>query len=118
MDETQDETHTETADDTTPPGATAWPTAEHGPGALLTQDDRGAVVRLAPGEEVTLRLDPPRDRDSAQVEDPDVVEVVPVDHLDDPGYAEVTLLALSPGETVVAVGDDDEPLLTVVVTGG
>lgn len=107
---------------------------QHGPGAVLTQDDRGAELRLAVGEEATLQLAPPLQDQPVAVDDPQVLELVPVDHLVDPGYAEYTLLALAPGETVVTAGegagagagegdadagegaDGGDPLLHVVVT--
>lgn len=94
----------------------------HAAGDVLTQDDLGSTVRLAPGEEATLRLEPPLQEVAPTVGDPGILELVPVDHLVDPGYAEYQLLAHAPGMTTVTVaGTDDHPedlVLGVVVDGG
>lgn len=71
----------------------------HRAGDVLTQADLGSRVHLAPGEEATLRLEPPLQEVAPGVADPAVVELVPVDHLVDPGYAEYQLLAQAPGTT-------------------
>jgi hypothetical protein len=89
--------------------------AELGPGALLTNADNGALVRLAPGEEVSLRLTPPLQDGDPDVADPEVLEVVPVQHFADPGYAEYELLALAPGRTTVTVPAADGTVLLVLV---
>lgn len=96
-------------------GGTGAP-PELGAGALLTNTDAGALVRLSPGEEVVLRLTPPLQGDEPDVADPEVVEVVPVQHFADPGYAEYELLALAPGRTTVSVaGTDGSTLLALVL---
>lgn len=100
------------------PGGTM---ADHGPGDILTQDDTGATVRLPPGAEATLQLSPPLDGAEPEVEGGDVVELVPVDHFADPGYAEFQLLAHAPGTAVVTVADPtggDPVVLHVVVEDG
>lgn len=87
-----------------------------GPGSVVTAEEDGATVRLAPGEEATLRLAPPWDAAEARSSDPSVVELVPVDHFADPGYAEFTLLARGAGEAQVQIeGDGSRRTLTVVV---
>ena len=88
-------------------------------GALLTNGDSGAVVRLAPGEEVVLRLAPPLQGGTPQVSEPDVLEAVPVQHFADPGYDEFELLALSAGRARVEVrGTGDAVLLLLVEVQG
>lgn len=112
---------TEQSDRTAPTDAsdTAAP-PELGAGALLTNADTGALVRLSPGEEVVLRLTPPLQGSQPDAADPEVVEVVPVQHFADPGYAEYELLALAPGRTSVSVtaADGSALLVLVVVEGG
>lgn len=89
-----------------------------GAGSVLTPQDDGAVVHLSPGEEVSLQLAPPWDGALPTSDDPDVVEVVPVDHFTDPGYAEFSLLAHAPGDTTVRVaGLGEEIVVHVSVTG-
>lgn len=91
-------------------------TTDLGPGAILTPEDDGATVRLAPGQEATLRLPPPWDETPPEVSDGAVVELVPVDHFADPGYAEHGLLALAAGDATVRVdGPDGELEIHVVV---
>lgn len=91
-------------------------TTDLGPGAVLTPDDDGATLRLRAGEEASLRLPPPWDATPPEVSDPGVVELVPVDHFADPGYAEHGLLALGAGEAVVRVdGPDGTVEIRVVV---
>lgn len=88
-----------------------------GAGAVLTARDDGAVVHLSPGEEVFLQLAPPWDGALPTSEDDTVVEVVPVEHFADPGYAEFSLLAHGSGETSVRVaGPDEEVLIHLTVT--
>ncbi|GGK75388.1 hypothetical protein GCM10011509_25120 [Ornithinimicrobium pekingense] len=90
-------------------------------GALLTNGDSGAVVRLAPGEEVVLRLTPPLQGGTPQVSDAEVLEVVPVQHFADPGYAEFELLAQAAGRARVEVrgaGADGPVLLLLVEVQG
>ncbi len=97
------------------------PSAELRAGDVLTNPDSGAVVRLAPGEEAVLRLSPPLQDSTPSIADPGVVELVPVQHFADPGYAEYELLALSPGETTVTVpaaGADGPGLVVLVVVQG
>lgn len=88
-----------------------------GPGEVLTPDDAGALLRLAPGDEASLHLTPPWQDAVAEVSEPAVAELVPVDHFADPGYAEYTVLAHGAGRAVVTVRQPDgESLeLTVVV---
>lgn len=99
--------------------STGEPMTEHAAGDIVTATDLPSTLRLAPGEEATLRLAPPLQDAPAVSADPGVVELVPVDHLVDPGYAEYQLLAQAPGATTVTVGGtDDHPedvVLEVVV---
>ncbi|WP_161965161.1 pilus assembly protein N-terminal domain-containing protein [Ornithinimicrobium cerasi] len=107
---------------TSPPTSTGAGMTEHGAGDVLTPADTGSTLRLSPGEEATLRLEPPLQEVAPTAADPGVVELVPVDHLVDPGYAEYQLLAHAAGTTTVTVaGTDDHPedmVLEVVVDGG
>lgn len=87
-------------------------TPSFGPGEVLTPEDAGAVLRLGPGEEASLHLTPPWQDAVVGVGDPTVVELVPVEHFADPGYAEYTVLARAAGTTTVDVaGPDGEPLV-------
>lgn len=90
---------------------------ELGPGDVLTQDVLGATVRLPVGDEVTVQLAPPLQDATPRVDDPAVVELVPVEYFADPGYAEYTLIARGLGETTVSlVGPDGtEDLLAQVI---
>lgn len=106
-------------DDPTSPAGTVSPadTARTlGPGEVLTPDDAGAVLRLAPGDEASLHLTPPWQDAVAEVADPTVLELVPVDHFADPGYAEYTLLAHAAGETTVTVEGPGAERLELLVT--
>lgn len=90
-----------------------------GPGEVLTPDDAGATLRLSPGEEASLHLTPPWQDAVAEVGDPAVVELVPVEHFADPGYAEYTVVGHTVGRTDVTVQQPDGRSLelTVVVEG-
>lgn len=110
---TSEDTADDTADDTSSPDDAARPL---GPGEVLTPDDTGAVLRLAPGDEASLHLTPPWQDAVAEVVDPAVVELVPVDHFADPGYAEYTLLAHATGETTITVEGPDGERLEFVAT--
>lgn len=87
-----------------------------GPGEVLTPNDAGAALRLAPGGEASLHLTPPWQDAVAEVADPAVVELVPVDHFADPGYAEYTVLAHTAGETTITVEGPDGELVQFAVT--
>lgn len=72
-------------------------------GDVLTPDlDRGAL-RLAPGEEATLRLPPPFQGAEPTLDEPAVAELVPVEHFDDPGYSEFQVVGLAPGVAALEV---------------
>ena len=111
----------DTGSTTAPEGASGQPPAEVGAGAILSNGDSGALVRLSPGEEVVLRLTPPLQDSTPAVADPEVVEIVPVQHFADPGYAEYELVARAPGETRIAArgaGADGPGVQVVVVVQG
>lgn len=88
------------------PGGAARPAP-----AVLTEADDGAVLELPVGQEVALRLSSQWSWTSPQVDGGDL-DVVPVDHLVDPGYQEWSLSASTPGRVVLradgtpACGDD------------
>lgn len=98
------------------PGAPDRPDPDEavGAGTVLTPQDGAVVVHLSPGEEVSLQLAPPWDDAEPASDDPDLVEVVPVDHFTDPGYAEFSLLAQAPGDTTVRVAGPGEELVVHV----
>lgn len=86
-----------------------------GPGEVLTPEDAGATLRLVPGEEASLHLTPPWQDAVAEVSDPAVAELVPVDHFADPGYAEYTVVARTTGRTDVTVQQPDGASLKLTV---
>lgn len=112
-------------DPTPAPAPTSGPSAEPtgtddagttlGPGEVLSAHDDGAVVLLAPGEETLLQLAPPWQDAVVEVADPDVVELVPVEFFDDPGFAEYTVLAHVPGRTTLTVDRADGELVSINV---
>lgn len=111
----------------TPAGSGASASADEdasaatGAGAVLTQEDSGTTLELAPGEEASVRLAPPLQDVEPAVDRPEVVEVVRVDHLVDPGYAEYQLLAGAAGRARVSATDPasgQEILVEVVVSDG
>ncbi|WP_181010016.1 hypothetical protein [Ornithinimicrobium sufpigmenti] len=112
-DSTEDTTDGTRPDDTSTPDDVARPL---GPREVLTPDDTGAELRLAPGDEASLHLTPPWQDAVAEVADPTVLELVPVDHFADPGYAEYTLLAHATGETTITVEGPDGERLQFVAT--
>lgn len=78
--------------------------------AALTPDNAGETVQLTTGDSMPLRLQSGLAYNVATL-DPDIVEVIPVDHFDDPGYAEWLLEATGPGTTeVVASGAGTDEL--------
>lgn len=104
---------------TTRPASTATepPDATDAP-SVITEEDGGAVYLLAVGSSTSLRLTDSATWDEPSV-DGDAVELVPVDYLVDPGYAEWSVEARRPGESVIEIApscNDGTECATVTFT--
>lgn len=78
-----------------------------GPGEVLTPDAHGTAVRLSPGDEVSLQLPPPYQGSGPELDEPAVAELVPVEHLVDPGYDEFQVIGRAPGVAALQVRTPD-----------
>jgi hypothetical protein len=101
-------------DDPADPGDDTLPEGQ----SVATEDDVDEPLVLAVGESVSLRLSQDPGYNVGTM-DPSVVVVTPVDHFDDPGYAEWLIEPVSAGTTeVVATGAGvDDLTYEVEVTG-
>lgn len=108
-------TATGTGDDTgtTDDGGTDAPVL--GAGSIITESASGSLLRLRAGEDAVLRLSPPFMDADPLVDDPAVLELVPVQHFADPGYAEWELRASAPGRASLTAEATDGSVLVVLV---
>jgi predicted secreted protein len=86
-----------------------------GAGAIITEADTGSLLRLRTGEDAVLRLSPPFLDAQLRVDDPGVLEIVPVQHFADPGYTEWELRASAPGRASLTAEATDGSVLVVLV---
>ncbi|GAA1183512.1 hypothetical protein GCM10009584_26980 [Ornithinimicrobium humiphilum] len=86
-----------------------------GAGAIVTESASGSLLRLRTGEDAVLRLSPPFLDAQPQVDVPAVLELVPVQHFADPGYAEWELRASAPGRASLTAEATDGSVLVVLV---